>query len=378
MHARRHIPALDGLRGWAIGLVLVHHLFVFEPADVGPVAALVELASHGVDLFFALSGFLISRQLAECAGEPGFARRFWLHRLAKIAPLYFTALAFVFLGLKSLLPLSGHPEKLGWLLASESNWPWYVLFLSNAANAMAGRFTNPALDVAWSLAVEVQFYLLAFLLARRGPAIRWPQLALGAIAVAILFRTILTLAGATWIQILVLTPGRLDAFAFGALAALTPRWLASIPAAFTPLLLGLAAVLPWSRSNPVVEIVGYSLVAIAAGQLIEAAARPTPPWHLQRILTQPFAVFLGRISYSIYLTHLPLRAALRDTFAVGRGRLDSASAWNAQLTFIVAGGSVCIGVGWLAWKIIEEPARRWILHRFSPARATSAAGTALP
>ena len=97
----RRIPALDGLRGIAIVLVLFHHLFVYEPT--GPagarVAVVAEFASHGVDLFFVLSGFLIARQLAALGSMPGFAARFWLHRAAKIVPLYLLVVFCVFVPL---------------------------------------------------------------------------------------------------------------------------------------------------------------------------------------------------------------------------------------------------------------------------------------
>ena len=361
--AGERLTGLDGLRGIAILLVLFHHLFVFDPA--GPVgervAVVAEFASHGVDLFFALSGFLIARQLGRAGTVPGFARRFWMHRLAKIVPLYLLVLLFVFVLLKPLLYLTSHQEKLGWLLSAGHNWPWYLFFASNIRNALDGRFTNPALDVSWSLAIEEQFYIMAFVLARLFRTSLWARLALAGIAVSVAFRATEVAMGAGWIPILVLTPGRLDAFALGVLAAMAPAGLARIPGLVAWLVVALPLFTPWSRANAWVEVAGYSVVALAAGVAIERAARPVAPSPSFRILSSPFLVLLGRISYSVYLVHLPLRAALRDILLPKVRVLDHPAAWLEQGAFTLGASAACIGAGWLTWRVVEEPARLAIL-----------------
>jgi peptidoglycan/LPS O-acetylase OafA/YrhL len=357
------LPALDGLRGLAILLVLFHHLFVFSPSGAAGqcVASVVEFASHGVDLFFALSGFLIARQLAQGGSTPGFARRFWVHRGAKILPLYLLVVLGVFVALKPLLAFTGHDEKLRWLLAGKSDWPWYLFFVSNVHNALDTRFTNPALDVSWSLAVEVQFYLLVFFMARWVAPARWARCALIAIAAAIVFRTAAVLAGTGWLPILVLTPGRLDAFGCGVLAAMAPSWLARCPAFLILGVCVLPVLVPWSRASPAVEIAGYTLVALAAGVAIERASRPSLPSLPIRLLMQPAMTTLGRISYSIYLTHLPLRAALRDSFLPPARQLDTPLAWLLQAVFWLGAGITCVLAGWVTWRFLEEPARQAIV-----------------
>ncbi len=355
-------------------MVLFHHLSVYDPSGfVGRhLAVVVEFASHGVDLFFALSGFLIARQLATGASSPGFAGRFWIHRCAKIVPLYVAMTSGVFVLLRPALAFTGHVEKLQWLVASQAQWPWYLVFVSNVRNALDARFTNPALDVSWSLAVEVQFYLLAFGIARLVAPVRWPRVALIAIATAVGFRVIAVAAGAGWVPLLVLTPGRLDAFAFGALAALAPAWLARFP---NSLFFGLAALpllTPWSRENPAVEMFGYTLVALAAGMAIERIGRDRPP-AATRFLENSVLVMFGRISYSIYLTHVPLRAVLRDALLPSVRRLDTPAAWFMQLGFWIGAGAVCTMGGWLTWRFLEEPARRTLVswHRPGPTLAPS-------
>jgi peptidoglycan/LPS O-acetylase OafA/YrhL len=358
------IPALDGLRGIAILLVLFHHLSVYDPA--GPIgtrlSVIAEFASHGVDLFFALSGFLIARQLAGIRSVPGFAPRFWLHRAAKIVPLYFLVVFAVFGPLKELLTLSGYQEKLRWLLAARQNWPWYVFFLSNVHNAIDARFTNPALDVCWSLGIEVQFYLLAYFVARLVSPSRWPRVAIYGIVAAILFRVGEVMLGTAWVPILVLTPGRLDAFGFGIVAALAPAWLARCPLSVAYSLLAMPFLTHWSRTDASVQIIGYTYVALAAGVFIERASRPTPNSISQGFLTSRWLGFLGQISYSIYIIHLPIRAALRDLLLPSTRILDSPEAWVAQGAYYLGTGLVCVGAGWFTWKFIEEPSRLALLR----------------
>jgi peptidoglycan/LPS O-acetylase OafA/YrhL len=358
--AAARLAPLDGLRGLAIVLVLFHHLFVYEAAGAAGarLASVVEFGSHGVDLFFALSGFLIVRQLSAGHGQPGFNARFWTRRAAKIVPLYVLMVVLVFFGLRPALQLTGHQEKLTWVMAGENAWPWYLGFVSNLHNALDQRFTNPALDVAWSLGVEVQFYLLAFVAARWAAPARWLRLAWIGVGVALLCRVAAVLAGLSWIPILVLTPGRLDCFAFGAIAALAPRSLARCPTAIVWIALALPVLLPWSREHPAVEVAGYSLLALVAGVAIQRSCALPAGSVAYRCLTHRWLTAMGRISYSVYLTHLPLRAALRDAMLPAVRPLTTPAAWLAQMAFWLGAGLACTAVGWLVWRWFEEPARR--------------------
>lgn len=359
-----NISALDGLRGLAILAVLFHHLFVFEPVGRGGarLASIAEFAGHGVDLFFALSGYLIIGQFAARVARPGFFEDFWTKRCAKIVPIYWIAIAGAFGGLKYVFAALGCTGKLEWLAAGAAKWPWYLLFGSNLLNAIDGRFTNPSLDVAWSLGIEVQFYLLASLAALTVPQKYWVRLAGVAIGGAWLFRAGILLVGANWIQILVLTPGRLDAFAFGGLVALVPGIFSRCPLWPVGALVCVPFFLEWSRARLTCELLGYSAVAAASALMIDRASRPNAAGIFQRALESSPLRFMGKISYSVYLTHLPVRAALRD-WVLGPVRLlSSASDWGRQFAFTIGAGMVCIAVGWMVWRWLEEPLRLAILN----------------
>src|SRR6201996_2853221 len=139
---RKHIPQLDGMRGLAILLVLLaHSTDVFTGV---PFFRWIDgYGSLGVQLFFVLSGFLITRILLDTRDTPYYFRNFFAKRSLRIYPLYYALLIFVmFSGLV-------HQHGVRW-------WP-YTLFLSNL---VYGDTTQPApLGPVWTLAVEEQFYI---------------------------------------------------------------------------------------------------------------------------------------------------------------------------------------------------------------------------
>lgn len=364
------MAGLDGLRGLAIIMVLFHHLTVFDQTSGLPVrlGILAEFCSHGVDLFFVLSGFLIFDRLRADCTSPGWMHRFWIKRTAKIIPCYFAVIAFVFLLLPSLLKMVGAGTKLSTQMSVSGNWPWYATLTSNFLNALDGRFTNPALDVCWSLGIEVQFYLLAALwVGFRGiPGSR--SLAVIA-ATALITRAVAAIHGASWITILVLPWHRLDAFAFGAAITLGCwRWASSyVGATIATVTLVAPFLLPWSREHWWVQIFGYSAVGIASAYAVSIASTYRKESLLTRFFGNRFLGLCGTISYSVYLTHLPVRAALRDILLPRLIHpVTGSSVLLQQLLFYFVGGTICLFLGWLTWRFFEEPARRRVLAMFFP------------
>lgn len=359
------VAALDGLRGVAILAVLFSHLTVYSPVGDDPghwLTMLSELGSRGVDLFFALSGYLIFERLRHTRPRSDWLRDFWLRRAAKILPLYAGLLMGVYLALPSLLAATGFTEKLSFQSGVADQWPWYAALASNALNALQGRFTNPALDVAWSLAVEAQFYLVAsfvFMGWRQGGSRNfWLTMA----ASAVIVRIGAIALGFNWIQILVFTPARIDAFVAGIVLALgvknLPRWLC---------VLGFAGIIAgafpfWSRLGFGGQILGYTWMALGCAVLIDRALHGKASSLFVRILSARPLRQMGTLSYALYLTHMPLRAALRDVFLPPTRLLDSGSALMAQGLFYLGAGGICVLVAALGWHFIEKPARTLIMQ----------------
>ncbi|HZJ61945.1 MAG TPA: acyltransferase [Kofleriaceae bacterium] len=159
------VPALDGVRGLAILLVLAHNLSPFESTR-----RLIDLSAGltfdfgwvGVQLFFVLSGYLISGILLDTRGAPGYYRAFFGRRVLRIFPLYYGVL-FLCLVLLPVLGLA--PDA---LLADRRHSVWLWTYLINWAEPLGAAIA--VFPHFWSLAVEEQFYLVwPFVVSRTPP-----------------------------------------------------------------------------------------------------------------------------------------------------------------------------------------------------------------
>src|SRR5688572_4444796 len=210
------IPALDGLRGIAIILVMLHHFTYIRPTSGidGLIGGVLFFCWSGVDLFFVLSGFLITGILLDTRGSERYFSTFYARRTLRIFPLYYLVL-FV-----ALIVLPQFPAVNSVLVGSDNSppqWP-YWFYVTNFAIADGG-WVHGWVDVAWSLAIEEQFYLV-------WPLLIWlcrPRLFALLCAVILVAEPIARVyARATDVpslSIFVLPWFRLDGFATGALLA---------------------------------------------------------------------------------------------------------------------------------------------------------------
>ena len=343
------VQQLDVLRGIAVLLVLVHH----SPGGEG---RLLKAGWTGVDLFFVLSGFLVSGLLFKEHLRSGHIRpgRFYLRRGLKIYPNFYTMLAVT----SAVLALAGVAVEPGKVVHE-------AVFLQNyLPPAWWGR------EHAWSLAIEEHFYFLlppALILLlrvtpfRRAP-VRWAAViaaTLGTAALAIRWAMIRSGAGAS--EVLFLTHTRLDALAFGVLLSVvwhfTPARVALVRRLrFALLPAGLLLTLPCyvlSNEHPFILTLGLTLNYLGYGMVLAAVLT------LPRVLPgplEPALAYVGFYSYSIYLWHLPVLAVVRST--VGEGALPAA---------VFYAGSIVAGV--LIATLVEIPALR-LRERWIPAPAS--------
>jgi peptidoglycan/LPS O-acetylase OafA/YrhL len=332
-----------------------------------------------VDLFFVLSGFLITGILLDSRGGERYYRNFYARRALRILPLYYAAAAFSFL----VLPHLDHPGAVRSApVAAEQGWYW--LLLSNVPIAQSGAFRHGVMDVSWSLAIEEQFYLAWPLVVALVPRRRLAAVCAALAGFSLLWRAGALLLGAGPVAVLVLTPGRLDGLAVGALVAVAargPGGLARLRAWSGPAALGAAAVLAaavaagggFDPLRPAMQTAGYSAFVVLAGALLVRTLTATRASALARTLERAPLAALGRYSYALYLFHLPVRAVIRDLLlARGWPLTVGGSYLPAQLAFYAVSTAATLALAWASWHLLEKrflALRRFVGGDATPARA---------
>jgi len=337
-----HVAALDGIRGIGVGVVVVHHVLV---ADHDSIAAF-HAGWIGVDLFFVLSGFLITTTvLAQRGRDLGdFARRrFW--RLAPALALLLGWFVVISIG----APDHGHR------LADAGKSAAQVL---NVTQAWRPPF-SVYLGHLWSLSAEVQFYVvwplvLAWLL-RRG---RSRGVILAGVAAAFVLtaaeRWVLADHGASWYRLYFAPDTRAAGLLAGCIVGLLFGWGAFdrspvlAPGARVlalPALVGIAAYVVFGPHFTDPDVYRWQLTAVViAGAVLVAAAATCHGGVTRPLLEAPPLVWLGQVSYSVYLWHVPLIAVVLSRWpAIGLA---------AKAAIVVPASLV---LAWASYTFVERP-----------------------
>ena len=358
------IDALDGLRGIAILLVVLFHALFFDPGLIGSgppgdslYLRVVTLGWCGVDVFFVLSGFLITGILLRARGCPRYFTTFYARRALRIFPLYYVVVV-------ALLFVLDRPP------ATAAEKASYLLYYQNVRFALFGELQfDPARLVTWSLAIEEQFYLV-------WPAVVWwcgrrtlVRICAIAIVLSIALRLWLLAEGLQTTHFL--TPCRLDALATGALVALVgtpPRiagWVAAVVGAAGLLIVTATTGQPWPES---IGMQRYGLLAalvFAAGLFVTVRAGGWPAWVCR---VGPLRS-LGRYSYCIYLVHFLVvewlaRSAAELSPPTKQWLVAHGSPLAIQIVFALVALLASWGIGFVSWHAFEK----WFLacKRFFP------------
>jgi peptidoglycan/LPS O-acetylase OafA/YrhL len=327
--AAGHVPALDGARGVAILLVLVFHFAGPFPGEPDLPSKIVRAGMAGgwigVDLFFVLSGFLITRNLLADGGETrGALGRFWRNRALRIFPAY-----YLFLIAQALF--TSTPNASYWLYYCNWTQPFDPVELGSSRSHL------------WSLAIEEQFYLLWPLAVLSLSRQRLVRLCWAIVALAPLLRGAALLAHIEPMLVYRGTLFRIDALVWGALIALGTRWrgLPWLGAALTvPLVI---ACRGFAFGAAPMQIAGYSVIAIFFAGVVGWAAARSPRWLELRGLR-----LAGRYSYGAYLLHWPLAAAGWDYFHRRPAGLLEEFGWIALQTTLVFAAAA------LSYELVEK------------------------
>jgi peptidoglycan/LPS O-acetylase OafA/YrhL len=396
------MPAIDALRGFAIVMVLVHH---FTPVVSGNALTRGMLnVAHtgwvGVDLFFVLSGFLITAILLKTRSNEDYFLNFFARRTLRIFPIYYITLAVLLIGLPAMLQTPLFQQFVQhWfgkvtrdLPAMLDGQSWLWLYGANVKIAVDGERWG-AVNHFWSLAVEEHFYLVWPLVVYFVPSRQaLARVCLVCICAAPILRAMLLLAGFDSVVPYVLTPCRVDSLAVGALLAVlvgqadTARlwarrlgWLASLA------VVGLVALVVvygrFNRDDLGTTFIGYTLLAVVSAWIVLASARVKAGTRLCRILANPVLCSLGKYSYGIYVTHMFFAGVFAKLFSWTMIRSYTGSYWSAIVINAILSVACSWGVAWIAYHVFEKHflrLKRFFVYRQAakvPASRHTAAAT---
>ncbi len=359
-----HVPALDGLRGLAIIMVLFVH-FIGDAQPYNAFERILMKASNygmwGVDLFFVLSGYLITGILYDSKGSAHYFRNFYMRRVLRIFPLYYAVLFLLFFVLPlfpSLLPtgLTESSRHQGWI------WSYGV----NLFIAQRGEWALPYVSHFWSLAVEEHFYLLWPLIVLAASRESLLRICAGCALFSLALRIVLSLAGMNEISTQVLTPCRFDALCTGGFLAVASRSGARgalIRAARPAALVLASAILAISALTATTHwLEGPShalrsfLIALFFGALLLACVHAEPDRFIGRFFNHPAMRFFGKYSYGIYVYHGVIAYFLVDK----RVEDDLAKALGSHLLAVLLQAAGGVGVSVLVSVLSYE----WFEKRF--------------
>ncbi|WP_165848028.1 acyltransferase family protein [Paraburkholderia lacunae] len=355
------IEALDGIRGAAVLMVMLYHFaHVTRVSHSGIDAIFYKVALTGwvgVDIFFALSGFLISGILLRSKNSDGYLRSFYGRRALRIFPLYYLYLGFLFFVLYPLISNKVSGAESAKVAAALDAWPWFVFYLSNVKQAIAGVFFGAGAGHLWSLAIEEQFYFIWPLIVLLASEIALIYVCIGLLFLGLIVRIYLSMHGVSPEVIYVFTPGRIDGLISGSLLAVfvhrnllrpTCFLLKGPPAAFLLFIVALIAFGSRAEASPLIYTVGFSILALIVAGLINSARYSST----RSVFRTRALMLMGKYSYALYIIHPIIReAALR---MLGKPRLLFGSQLPWQVAF--SAGCVCMSIiaALISWHIVEK------------------------
>lgn len=364
MQANRHIPALDGFRGLAVILVMLSHFLTAGGvlSKHGPLQRLAHGGFVGVDLFFVLSGFLITGILLDAPRDGRFFSVFFGRRAVRIFPLYFAALSLGYV--LSRAPAYDSPA-------------WYWCFASNLGATWKGRWlaSPEGLNFAhfWSLAVEEQFYLFWPLVVRFLSRASIKRICIALLILAPATHFILHFSGNA-VGAYAFTFTRLNTLAAGAWLALALRddtlWPRVVARAPTCAMVFGAITLAGLMFPKHISLVPFA--PFVWGAVLVLAMTHGSAWA--RLLSHRVLITAGKLSYGLYVWHYFADPWLKQTvFARWIAPAFGSHSVIALEVFVIIAFAASYAAAQISWFILEKPMLG--LKRLMPYRSQAASST---
>lgn len=361
--SRSHLPGLDGIRGIAILLVMLSHFIMADKTSVSDsaIARLLHSGYLGVDLFFVLSGFLITGILIDSKNSPNYFSVFYMRRALRIFPLYYGLLAIAWLTAQFITPR--YPVN----LSEVDSMAWYWLYASNIGMAVKGGWlTSPSwigLGHFWSLAVEEQFYLFWPLVVYRTNTASLKRLCILLVAISPLVHIFLPhLFGggdAGNLANYVSTINRLGVLAAGGWLSIIWREQQTWPSV-KKLLIPCAVVsgtfLLLERSvlrN--LQVIEPSMMLVLSTALVGLAACGKNGPLQSGFFASPMLRWLGKYSYGIYVYHHALKPLWIHFLWDGWISRLCGTEFLGTLAYTASATTATLILAWLSWTFFEEP-----------------------
>lgn len=341
MSAYQRISRLDGLRGLAALMVLIAHYF----AEVESGLHWLSFGWLGVSIFFVLSGYLIGKIIITEHTQNNFLPRFYKRRAARILPAYALTIMATLIYINITSP-SEYIEK-------PFNPLYYLTFTQNFAILYHG-IGNEWLLPTWTLAVEEQFYIILPLLIMATPPKVLPSTFTLIIILSIAFRAIYY--NQTSLSTFVMLPGRADLFLLGVTAAYIEkkielqRYMSHARNMILPPILAML-ILAASGNNEAFHVISPTLIGLSAAAFIIGQVYGIPEG---RYLENKELVFIGKISYPLYLIHQPVNGIMHDIFMSSAPNINT---WPT-ITLTMLSAAISITLSFLIWNFLEKPIMR--------------------
>jgi len=332
---QRRIPQLDAIRGLAILVVMMHNIGLKYP--VFHSQQLFSNGWMGVDLFFVLSGLLITGILVDTKQSEGYFKNFYLRRCLRIWPLYYSLLFFMFVVVRFL-----DPSEYRAVVQQSSPWWAFPLFLQNFLLPVSTNAAGP-LGVTWSLAIEEQFYLIWPMVVRFCSSAQLGRIAIAEMCVSPPLRYYLSLHH---VNLYTNVFCRLDGLMAGALLALLVRSDNFVPSKLLKrawISLVILAPLAFVTEAFHARWITFSLTALASASFVYVSMFSEQKW-LQLLMTNRFLVYTGTISYGLYLLH-KIPSGMVQTL-----HLDRHPSLPLPIILVTSYATAA-----LSWNLVEKP-----------------------